>query len=93
MQAHIETTKNWKRTGMPCAGAARAYMIQTHQVNYYDELLQDLGVSTYRKPNFLRELLDPYCSEDYKEVVTGTALGETVSSKKAASIVQKIKSC
>lgn len=72
----INEMKAWKTKEMPNAGAARAYMIQTHQVHYYDQLLKDIGVSIRRKqgnPVFaaLKEVFDPYRPRDYATVITG----------------------
>merc|ERR1711862_314276 len=56
------------------AGHARAYMIQTHQVHYYDELLHDMGASIHRKRGLFRavkEFFEPYRPADYDTIVTG----------------------
>ncbi|NQY36024.1 MAG: NAD(P)/FAD-dependent oxidoreductase [Alteromonadaceae bacterium] len=74
MEAEIEKIKVWKRENMPDAGSARAYMIQTHQVHYYDELLRDMGASIWRKKGLfklIKEAFDPYRPRDYKSIVTG----------------------
>jgi len=74
MRSTIEEQKAWKRETMPNAGHARAYMIQTHQVHYYDDLLRDMGVSVRRKQGplrALRELFEPYRPRDYASVVAG----------------------
>jgi hypothetical protein len=74
MFAEIEIQKNWKRTNMPKAGKARAYMMQTHQVHYYDELLKDMGASIRRKKGPLKALAEvfmPYTPADYGDIVTG----------------------
>jgi cation diffusion facilitator CzcD-associated flavoprotein CzcO len=76
MKIDIEQMQAWKRNEMPNAGAARAYMIQTHQVHYYDQLLKDMGASIRRKRGFLplrilREIFEPYRPRDYETIVTG----------------------
>jgi len=84
MEADIDEKKAWKRKTMPNAGHARAYMIQTHQVHYYDELLCDIGASTHRKRGLLKafkEFFEPYRPADYDTIVTGdykTVPGEMV---------------
>jgi cation diffusion facilitator CzcD-associated flavoprotein CzcO len=73
----VEENRAWKRKVMPNAGAARSYMIQTHQVHYYDQLLKDMGASVRRKRGgtaigrAIREILDPYRPGDYDTIVTG----------------------
>merc|ERR550537_917460 len=72
----IAETQEWKRRTMPNAGASRAYMIQTHQVHYYDQLLKDMGASVRRKRgNFLikaiKEIFDPYRPRDFDTIITG----------------------
>jgi len=74
MQAQIEEMQEWKRSTMPNAGAARAYMIQTHQVHYYDQLLKDMGASVRRKQGFaaaIKEVFDPYRPRDFGSIITG----------------------
>merc|ERR1712066_259667 len=69
---------------MPCAGAARSYMMQTHQIHYYDELLQDMGASVCRKRGWfasVRECFEPYRPRDYDTIVTGTFKSEKAASK------------
>merc|ERR1712137_272141 len=75
MRSTIEEQKAWKRETMPHAGHARAYMIQTHQVHYYDDLLRDIGASIRRKRGFfkfVKEFFDPYRPGDYDTIVTGS---------------------
>lgn len=76
MRADIKKMQDWKRSKMPNAGGARAYMIQTHQIHYYDQLLKDMGASVRRKTGnmFMRaikEIFDPYRPRDFKYIVTG----------------------
>jgi len=76
MRASIQKMQESKRATMPNAGGARAYMIQTHQVHYYDQLLKDMGANCRRKSgNFFvaaaKEIFDPYRPRDYKHIVDG----------------------
>jgi cation diffusion facilitator CzcD-associated flavoprotein CzcO len=74
MDREIAIQKKWKRENMPNAGKARAYMMQTHQVHYYDELLKDMGANIRRKRGPLRalkEIFMPYTPSDYGSIVTG----------------------
>jgi len=76
MKAEIEKMQNWKRSKMPNAGPARAYMIQTHQVHYYDQLLKDMRANIRRKTGNIftkavKEIFDPYRPRDYLSIVTG----------------------
>jgi cation diffusion facilitator CzcD-associated flavoprotein CzcO len=76
MQDEIARMQAWKRREMPNAGSARSYMIQTHQVHYYDQLLKDMGASVRRKCGCLplrviKEIFEPYRPRDYKTVVNG----------------------
>merc|ERR1712013_728183 len=76
MWAELREKQSWKRETMPNAGAARAYMIQTHQVHYYDELLKDMGASIRRKQGgaimaAIREVFDPYRPRDFSSIITG----------------------
>jgi hypothetical protein len=74
MKLEIEKVQEWKRETMPYAGASRASMIQTHQVHYYDDLLEEMGACRYRKQGCfsgLKEIFDPYRPRDYESIVTG----------------------
>merc|ERR1712048_1488863 len=74
MAGEIKKMQEWKRKEMPNAGGARAYMIQTHQVHYYDQLLKDMGVSIRRKLGLfagVKEVFEPYRPRDYCTVITG----------------------
>merc|ERR1712144_4695 len=71
MRAEIQNMQDWKRSKMPNAGGARAYMIQTHQIHYYDQLLKDMGASVRRKTGniftkAIKEIFDPYRPGDFK---------------------------
>merc|ERR1711937_1069033 len=77
MNQAIKEMQEWKRSTMPNAGAARAYMIQTHQVHYYDQLLKDMGANIRRKKGgfpilaALKEVFDPYRPRDFGTIITG----------------------
>merc|ERR1712187_953918 len=74
MKEQIQQMQKWKRSTMPDAGAARAYMIQTHQVHYYDQLLKDMGASIRRKRGFaaaVKEVFDPYRPRAFCSIITG----------------------
>lgn len=74
MEADIAVKKTWKRETMPHAKHARAYMIQTHQVHYYDELLHDIQASNRRKRGWLKvlkEFFEPYRPADHDTIVSG----------------------
>merc|ERR1712048_1412788 len=74
MKEQIKSMQEWKRKDMPNAGGARAYMIQTHQVHYYDQLLKDMGAIVRRKQGFaaaIKEVFDPYRPRDLGSIITG----------------------
>merc|ERR1712217_113342 len=84
MWAELREKQAWIRDTMPYAGAARSYMMQTHQIHYYDELLQDMGASVCRKRGWfasIRECFEPYRPRDYDTIVTGTFRSEKAASK------------
>lgn len=82
MYADIDAKKQWKRANMPNAGRCRSYMMQTHQVHYFDELLKDMGISIRRKTDripglaALKEFFEPYRPRDYRAIVTGEFANE-----------------
>lgn len=84
MHREIEETREWKRRTMPSASDARAYLVQTHQLHYHDQLLKDMGASIRRKRGccaFLKEIAFPYRPSDYDTIVSGefkTRKGESV---------------
>merc|ERR1712187_918622 len=92
MEQDIQKMQAWKRTNMPNAGGARAYMIQTHQVHYYDQLLKDMGANIRRKKGnpftrAVKEIFDPYRPRDYSSIVTGEYKyrpNETISRQQAS---------
>ena len=74
MNTEIDKMKVWKRESMPDASSSRAYMLQTHQEHYYDEILRDMGAVVWRKKGFLKtikEAFDPYRPRDYEPILTG----------------------
>ena len=53
----------------------RSAGVLLHQMTYHDELLRDFGADPLRKRGVLaplKELLAPYQSSDYRDVVSGT---------------------
>merc|ERR1712232_1458736 len=97
MWAELREKQAWKRDTMPYAGAARSYMMQTHQIHYYDELLQDMGAPVCRKRGWfasVRECFEPYRPRDYDTIVTGTFQSEKAASKPTCwfGVLQFIKS-
>lgn len=67
MERSAERVHAWKRThglGEP----SRAYGISTRFHQYLDVLLNDLGVSPYRKKNPLLEVVGAYTADDYRGV-------------------------
>ena len=74
MAAEIEALKVWKRSWMPFS-SVRSARVLLHMANYHDELLRDFGADPFRKQGFLapfKEVLAPYQSSDYRDVVAGT---------------------
>jgi hypothetical protein len=96
MWAELREKQAWKRDTMPHAGAARSYMMQTHQIHYYDELLQDMGAPVCRKRGWfasVRECFEPYRPRDYDTIVTGTFRSEKAVSTSifGSGVLQFIK--
>merc|ERR1711881_619595 len=89
MWAELKEKQTWKRDTMPNAGAARSYMMQTHQLHYYDELLEDMGAPVCRKRGWfaaVREFFEPYRPRDYNTIVTGSFKTEPSSSVPRSSV-------
>jgi len=97
MWAELKEKQQWKRETMPNAGAARSYMMQTHQLHYYDELLQDMGAPVCRKRGWfasIREFFEPYRPRDYDAVITGsfkTELSSVKSSFCVRALFEKVR--
>lgn len=79
MADQVEREKQWRRKHLPYAGNARAFMIQLHQLRYWDTLLCDMGINVKRKTSSMVPLVGPtlqnffcpmHCS-DYKSIATG----------------------
>lgn len=73
MRAEIESMKRWKRSWMPFS-SARSARVLLHMANYHDELLRDFGADPFLKKGIFapfKELLAPYQSSDYREIVSG----------------------
>ena len=64
----IETTREWKRKHINYE-PSRSCAVNTRFQQYLDIMLQELGVSPYRKmPNLLAEIFEQYGAEDYRGV-------------------------
>ena len=69
MQRSVERVRAWKRANIAFE-PSRACAINTRYQQHLDILLQDLGVSPYRKlPNVVAEVFARYGAEDYAGVV------------------------
>lgn len=78
MNEQVEEEKLWRREHLRYAGDARAYLIQLHQLRYWDSLLEDIGADIKRKKSGLGPVVDafmnffvPSYSSDYKSIATG----------------------
>ena len=69
MLTEIEAIKQWKRNFMP-AISSRATVIKLHMVHYHDELLRDIAINPYRKPNLFLEWFSDYRPADYREILS-----------------------
>jgi dimethylaniline monooxygenase (N-oxide forming) len=68
MEASVERVRAWKRANIVFE-PSRSCAINTRYQQYLDMLLQDLGVSPYRKlPNVVAEVLARYAASDYRGV-------------------------
>ncbi|KAF7837582.1 putative flavin-containing monooxygenase 1 [Senna tora] len=45
----------------------KRHCISTYSINHSDEICEDMGWSTWRKKNWISELLSPYGSQDYEK--------------------------
>jgi hypothetical protein len=71
MAADIAALKQWKQSWMP-EGPARSATLLLHMAHYHDELIRDMGADPLRKTGImapLKELLVPYQTSDFREVV------------------------
>lgn len=77
MKEQVEEEKKWRREKLKYAGESRAYMVQLHQIRYWDSLLCDIGAEVKRKTSFfpflaaLKNFFMPVQPSDFKAVVTG----------------------
>jgi len=78
MEDLVWKEKLWRREKLAYAGDARAYLIQLHQIRYWDSLLNDIGAVAKRKKSGMGPVLDafmnffvPVYSSDYKTITTG----------------------
>jgi len=72
MLAEIALMQRWKRSWMPFS-SARSARVLLHMANYHDELLRDFGANPFRKRGVfapLKELIEPYQSSDYRDIVS-----------------------
>ena len=89
MEETVATEKKWRRDKLHHAGNARAYLIQLHQLRYYDQLLSDMGANVKRKTSWilgpigasLKNFFAPMYSSDYKSIVTGEWRSDPVQIK------------
>jgi len=73
MERSIERVRAWKRANIAFE-PSRSCAVNTRYQQYLDILLQDLGVSPYRKlPNFVAEVFARYGASDYAGVVAEVA--------------------
>lgn len=78
MEELVQEDKKWRRKNLEHAGDARAYLIQLHQIRYWDSLLRDIGANAKRKRSGMGPIIDsfmnffvPVYSSDYKSIATG----------------------
>jgi dimethylaniline monooxygenase (N-oxide forming) len=68
MEASVQRVANWKRDNIAFE-PTRSYLILTRFQQYLDILMQDLGLSPYRKmPNIFSEMFSRYGADDYRTV-------------------------
>ncbi|PRQ09801.1 flavin-containing monooxygenase [Enhygromyxa salina] len=68
MEAAIEHVRAWKRANINFE-PSRSCAVSTRFQQYIDILLQELGVSPYRKPHLLAELFSRYEAADYAGII------------------------
>lgn len=59
----------WGKWRYPCGYGASLPDFVFEGIPYVDMLLKDIGVQNKRKPSFIKELIEPYCPEDYNGVL------------------------
>lgn len=59
----------WGKWRYPCGYGASLPDFVFEGVPYIDMLLKDIGINNKRKSSFIKELLSPYCPEDYDGVL------------------------
>lgn len=74
MEAAIEHVRQWKRDNIHFE-TSRLMSVNARYQQYLDILLQDLGLSPYRKPNAIAEIFDRYRASDYATVMEEYELG------------------
>lgn len=59
----------WGKWRYPCGYGASLPDFVFEGIPYVDMLLKDIGLNNKRKPSFIKELIQPYCPEDYNGVL------------------------
>ena len=88
MKEQVEEEKTWRRKYLKYAGEARGYLVQLHQIRYWDSLLEDVGADIKRKKSGFGPIFDsflnffvPVYSSDYKSIATGEWKEQTGENK------------
>jgi hypothetical protein len=89
MEEIVSTEKKWRRDKFRPAGNAWAYLIQLHQLRYYDQLLSDIGANIKCTTSWLlgpigaslKNFFAPMYSSDYESIVTGEWRSDPVQIK------------
>lgn len=68
MEATIERVRAWKRANVTFE-PSRACAVSTRHQQYLDIMMQDLGLSPYRKPNPIAEVFLRYGASDYAGLI------------------------
>ena len=81
MRQSMESVRQWKRDHVNFE-PSRSCAVNTRFQQYLDVLLQDLGLSPYRKmPNILAELFSQYGPDDYVDIFEEYRAGRTQGSE------------
>ncbi|KAH7392533.1 putative dimethylaniline monooxygenase [Pyrenochaeta sp. MPI-SDFR-AT-0127] len=59
----------WGKWRYPCGYGASLPDFVFEGIPYVDMLLKDIGIQNKRKSSFIKELISPYCPEDYNGVL------------------------
>ncbi|OAL51473.1 FAD/NAD(P)-binding domain-containing protein [Pyrenochaeta sp. DS3sAY3a] len=71
----------WGKWRYPCGYGASLPDFVFEGIPYVDMLLKDLGINNKRKSSFIKELVQPYCPEDYNGVLAEYLEKRSISSK------------